>query len=353
MVRHLAVEFGNSGSYTHEYGTAARKAVEHARDQVSAAISARRSEVFFTSGATEANNLALLGVARGHIVTTEIEHPAVLEPLRVLEKRGLEVTRIAPTPGGWVRAEEMLAAIRPDTSIVSVMHVNNETGVMQPVIEIAEGMSGSSATLHVDASQGFGKIVGPLRHPRIDLMSISAHKMGGPQGVGALIVRKRVRPALQPLMFGGGQEAGVRPGTLPVHLIAGFGLAAELSVSEAETRGVFARQFQKRVLEGLKPAGFVVNGDLNRLSPYILNVSFTGLDNQLVTEAWATLAAVSNGSACTSQQAHCSHVLHAMGYSDLRAASAIRLSWGPQTETPDFDAMVSALQMLPKEEVHG
>jgi len=237
--------------------------------------------------------------------------------------------------------------------MVSVMHVNNETGVMQPIEEIAAGMSGSSAMLHVDASQGFGKIFGPVRHPRIDLMSISAHKMGGPQGVGALIARKRIRPALQPLMFGGGQEAGIRPGTLPVHLIAGFGLAAELSTREAGNREAFARQFQKRVLEGLEPAGFVVNGDLDRLSPYILNVSLPGLDNQQVTDAWATLAAVSNGSACTSHQVHCSHVLHAMGYSDLRAASAIRLSWGPQTETPDFDAMVNALHALPKQEVHG
>ena len=184
------------------------------------------------------------------------------------------------------------------------------------------------------------------------MMSLSAHKMGGPQGVGALIVRRRLRPFLKPLMFGGGQEGGLRPGTVPVHLAAGFGLAAELAVTESAAWNEAAARYQRRILDGLRPVGPVVNGDLDRLSPYILNVSFPGLDNQQVTEAWSTLAAVSNGSACTSQQVHCSHVLHAMGFNDERAYSAVRLSWNQQTELPDLAAMVKALQRLPRE-AHG
>jgi cysteine desulfurase len=357
MVRHLTTDFGNPGSFTHQYGVTSRKAVERARDQIAAAAAVRRSEVFFTSGATEANNLAILGVAQGnavpgHMVSTQIEHPSVLEPLRILESRGWQITRVAPSPQGWVRAEDVVGAVRADTRLISVMHVNNETGVQQPIDEIASAMSGSSAILQVDASQSFGKIFEPLRHPRIDLMSVSGHKMGGPQGVGALLVRKRVRGEIKPLLFGGGQEGGLRPGTLPAHLIAGFGLAAELAALEIAERTAAAVEFQRQVLERLQPADFVLHGDQARLSPYILNLGFPGLDNQQVTEAWAGLAAVSNGSACTSQQQHCSHVLHAMGIGDEQAASAIRLSWSHRTELPDFDAMIEALQQLPREN-HG
>lgn len=354
MVRCLTADFGNSGSFTHRYGTAARSLVEHARDQIAAALGFRRSEIFFTSGATEANNLAIQGAGPGsHVITTAIEHPAVLEPIRMLEKRGVEVTRIRPTAGGWVRAEDVLEAVRADTGLVSMMHINNETGVIQPIEAVAEGLAAAGGALfHVDASQSFGKLMEPLRHARIDLVSLSGHKMGGAQGIGALAARKRVRPALKPLLFGGGQEGGLRPGTLPVHLIAGFGLAAELAAGEASERLRRAQQFRDGVIAGLEPAGFRINGDRDRMSPWILNGCFPGLDNQQVTEAWADLAAVSNGSACTSQSMHCSHVLHAMGLSDAQAAGAIRLSWNDRTEPPDFEAMVRALEGLPREE-HG
>ena len=356
---YLAVEFGNQGSRTHEYGTRARQAVWSAHGiRWRLVVAARRSEVIFTSGATEANNLAILGLAesagRGHILSTQIEHPAALEPIVELERRGFEVTRVAPTTGGWVDAAEVLRAARTDTFLVSVMQVNNETGVQQPIAEIAEGLAGSAARLHVDAAQGFGKILAPLRHPRIDLISASAHKIGGPQGVGALIARRRESGwGLRPLMFGGGQERGLRPGTLPAHLIAGFGMAAELAVSEAPERWCRAAEFRARVLAGLAGTDFVVNGDLDRMSPYILNVSFRGFDSDQVMEAWTELAAVSNGSACASQQITCSHVLAAMGIDEKRAAGAVRISWCSATPLPDFAAMTGSLSESIPAGTHG
>jgi cysteine desulfurase len=351
MHHHLAVEFGNQGSRTHDYGARARTAVEHARDQIAAVIGARRSEVIFTSGATEANNLAIFGVMTGtprkHIVTTQIEHPSVGEPIVELEAREFQVTRIAPTSGGWVDAQEVLSAVRPDTALVSVMHVNNETGVIQPISEIAEGLRKSDIRLHVDAAQGFGKILETLRHPRIDLISASAHKIGGPQGVGALIARRRGGLRLRPILFGGGQEGGLRPGTLPAHLIAGFGLAAELAFREADERFQRASEFRARVLEQLMPTNFVLNGDAVRTSPYILNLSFPGLDNEQVIDAWRDFVAVSNGAACASQRNYCSHVLNAMGINGQRAVGAVRLSWYQASQTPNLTALVGALKSIP------
>ena len=241
--RFSEVEFGNAGSRTHDFGRLARQAVERARAHVARVVDAGRNEVVFTSGATEANNLAILGLeafgrsnGRKHLVSTRIEHHAVLEPLRALAERGFELTLIKPEPGGWVDADRVAAAVRPDTLLVSVMQVNNETGVVQPVDAIAERLAdaGSEAFLHVDAAQGFGKAIEPLRRKRIDLISISAHKICGPKGIGALIARRRgsEKPPLTPLLHGGGQEMGLRPGTLPVALIAAFGRAAELALEE-------------------------------------------------------------------------------------------------------------------------
>jgi cysteine desulfurase len=343
LMRHyLEEEFGNQGSRTHGYGTQARKAVERARDQIAAVVGARRSEVIFTSGATEANNLALFGGGPGHVVTTAIEHPSVMEPIAELESSAYRVTRIPPTPGGWVDAEQLLAAVRPDTVLVSVMHVNNETGVIQPIAKIAEGLQDSEARFHVDAAQGFGKIAEGLDHPRIDCIGTSAHKIGGPQGVGALIVRRRkASHKLRPLMFGGGQESGLRPGTLPTHLIAGFGLAAELAVREGKERLERAAGLRKCALQILD--GYEVNGDLERSSPYILNLSFPGLDSEEVIDAWSDLAAVSNGSACASHRTRCSYVLQAMGVEENKAAGAVRLSWYQGCEQPDFAEMARAI----------
>jgi cysteine desulfurase len=355
MRRLLEDEVGNAGSRTHAYGTRARRAVEHARDQVAAAAGVSRGELVFTSGATESDNLALLGLAehgeaagRRHVIATAIEHHAVLEPLRALARRGFEVTLLPVGAGGRVEVDSLREALRPDTLLVSVMHANNETGVVQPIGALADALGGHPAFLHVDAAQGFTRDAGVLRHPRIDLVSLSAHKVHGPQGVGALVLKRREgrRPPLAPLLHGGGQELGLRPGTLPVALLAGFGEAAEHASSEAEARAEACRALRHAILTGLAPLAPAVNGDPGHALPHVLNVSFPGLEAEQVIEAWADLAAVSDGAACTTQAKTCSHVLAAMGVDAARAAGAVRLSWSHLTPLPDLAAMVEALRAL-------
>jgi cysteine desulfurase len=352
-IRYLRQDFGNAASRTHQHGAAARKAVEQARDQVAAVTAAHRGDVVFTSGATESNNLALLGLAEAgmragkrHIVSTRIEHRAVLEPLEELERRGFSLTLVSPTPGGWVDPAAIAEAVREDTLLVSVMHVNNETGVVQPIAEIAEHLAARAVYFHTDAAQGFARETAALRHERIDLISISAHKICGPKGVGALVVRRRGkdRPPVAPLLFGGGHERGLRPGTLPVALIAAFGHAAELWTQEADERWRHGLEFRRRLLEGLAPLHPVVNGDESRCLPFLLNVSIPGADSESIMNAWSDLVSVSSGAACSSQSYTCSHVLTAMGIPAENAAAAIRFSWCHMTEMPDTAAMVDALQ---------
>ena len=350
--RFAEVDFGNAGSRTHVYGRTARQAVERARAHVARVAGVRRNEVVFTSGATESNNLALLGLetfgraeGRTHLVSTTLEHHAVLEPLRVLAARGFELTLVDPEPGGRVDADLVAAAVRPDTLLVSVMQVNNETGVQQPIAGIADRLSGSDAFLHVDAAQGFGKALAALRHPRVDLISVSGHKICGPKGIGALLARRRdgARPPLAPLLHGGGQELGLRPGTLPVAPIAAFGRAAELALDEHGARLAAATAFEQRLLAGLAPLGPRVHGAPDHRLPYILNLSIPGWDKEALIEAWTDLAAISDGAACTSQSYTCSHVLAAMGLSADEEAGAVRLSWCHLSELPDLAAMTGAL----------
>jgi cysteine desulfurase len=355
VVRYLREDFGNAGSRTHDYGLRAHRAVEQARDQVAAVVGGNRGEVVFTSGATESNNLAILGLAahglatgRRHLVSTRIEHHAVLEPLEVLAGRGFQVTLLKPTPGGWVDPDAVREALREETLLVSVMHANNETGVLQPIREIAEALGEHPAYLHVDAAQSFGKEIEPLQSRRIDLISVSGHKLHAPKGVGALIARRRgaVRPPLEPLLHGGGQERGLRPGTLPVPLIAGLGKAAELSLAEWRERAACVRRFRETVLAALLPLKPVLHGDGERALPSILNLSFPGLSSESVMEAWQDLAAVSSGAACTSLSYTCSHVLQAMALPAKQMEGAIRISWSHLTELPDLGGMVEALRRL-------
>ena len=355
VVRFMRDEYGNAGSRTHAFGERARRAVERARDQVAAVVACSRGEVVFTSGATEANNLALLGLAehgaktgRKHLVSTAIEHNAVLEQLSELERRGFQITLVRPTPGGWVDSTAIRAAVRDDTLLVSIMHVNNETGVVQPIDQIATLLADHPAYLHVDAAQGFGKELPALSNPRLDLISISGHKIHAPKGVGALVARRRngQRPPIAPIMFGGGQERGLRPGTLPVHLIVGLGLAAELALNEADERNAANRQFRHRALETLKSLDSIVNGDQDRAVPHILNLSFPGVDAEEAMEALAPVAAVSNGSACTSQSLTCSHVLSAMGQSAKQIEGALRLSWSHMTSDPDWGRFADVIRHL-------
>jgi cysteine desulfurase len=351
MLRWFDENFGNAGSRTHEHGRRARTAVEQARDRIAAVVAVSRGEVIFTSGATESNNLAILGLAsaagpRRHIVSTAIEHHAVLEPLAEVSRRGFEITFVAPDRSGAVDPGALLAAIRPETLLVSMMHVNNETGVRQPIGEVADGLGGTDTYFHVDAAQSFAREISALRHPRIDLISVSAHKINGPKGVGALIARRRGgrRPPLQPLMFGGGQERGLRPGTLAVPLIAGLGLAAELAAAEAEARDARCRAFRASLMNGLAPLGPMINGDPDQSVPYIVNLSFPGVDAETVIDAWQDLVAVSNGAACTSQTYTCSHVLTAMKLSPSRRDGAVRFSWCASSIEPDWRALVTAVE---------
>jgi cysteine desulfurase len=349
MLRYMDDDFGNAGSRTHDWGRRARTAVEQARDRVAAVVACGRGDVIFTSGATESNNLAILGLAAGderrHIVSTAIEHHAVLEPLEELRRRGYEISFVAPDRGGAVEADAILAAVRPDTLLVSMMHVNNETGVIQPIDLVADRLP-DHVYVHVDAAQSFARVLSPLRHPRIDLISVSAHKIHGPKGVGALVARRREgkRPPLRPLMFGGGQERGLRPGTMPVPLVAGLGLASEIAVAEAGARDARCRAFRDSLVAGLAPLAPVMNGDPDRCVPYIVNLSLPGLDAETVIDAWRDLVAISNGAACTSQSYTCSHVLSAMQVPAWQSDGALRFSWGASSVEPDWSELVAALE---------
>ena len=355
VMKYLTIEFGNAGSRTHEYGTRAKQAVQKARDHIADVVQAQRDEVIFTSGATESNNLAILGLAdhgeatgKKHIISTLIEHKAILEPLEVLGKRGFDLTLLPPTQGGWVNPEEVEMALREDTLLVSCMHANNETGVVQPLREIAQRLGDHPAYFHTDAAQGFGKDIDTLRDPRIDFISISGHKIYGPKGIGALIARRRgfKRPPLNPLMFGGGQEKGLRPGTLPVALITGLGKAAELALKNANQRAARCKSFRQQALNAIDPLEPVFNGDQNRTLPHVFNISFPGLDSEAVIVALKNHIAVSNGSACTSQSYDPSHVLESMELEKEIIQSAIRISWCHMTDEVDWGTVVDIMGKL-------
>lgn len=355
MVHWLTDEPGNAGSRTHEYGLRAKRAVQAAREQVAAVIGAKADEILFTSGATESNNLAILGLVphgesanRRHIVSTAIEHKAVLEPLEALEARGFTVTLVKPDITGVVSAEDVRKALRPNTLLVSVMHVNNETGASQPIAEIAAALEAHDAYFHVDAAQGFGKDLEALRRSRIDLISISSHKAYGPVGIGVLAARRRgfIKPPLTPLAYGGGQERGLRPGTLPVALIVGFGLAAELAGRHAAERRARCMAIRREALAALQPLGIRIHADPERTLPHVLNFSVGGIDSEALMLALKDLVAVSNGSACTSQSYEPSHVLAAMGLPEEAIAGAVRLSWCHMTPDVDWQAVAGRIRAL-------
>jgi cysteine desulfurase len=354
VTRYLAVEYGNEGSRTHGYGAAARKRVNQAREEVAALVAATSDEILFTSGATEANNLAILGLApalreggKRHLVTSALEHKAVLEPFARLEEEGFTVSRIGAGESGLVDPEELLAAVGPETGLVSLMQVNNETGVLQHLRRVAEGLPGD-VYFHVDGAQGAGKELDEISHPRIDLISASAHKLHGPKGVGVLVARRRDfrRPPLQPLMVGGGQERGLRPGTIPVHLVAGYGRAVAAALAEREEREDLNRAFRERALAALQPLEPAINGNPERTLPHVLNVSFPGVDAEAAILATKDLLALSSGSACNSGSFERSHVLEAMGLDDARVDGALRFSWCHLTPDPDWGELVRRLQGL-------
>lgn len=355
MVRVWTEVPGNSGSRTHEYGSNAKKVVQTAREQVASVVQCDPTDVFFTSGATESNNIAILGlnsigqsINRRHIVSTAIEHKAVLEPLQKLKEQGFDVTLVQPESSGLLSAEAIMEAVRPDTILVSVMHVNNETGVCQPINELAERLVGHEAYFHVDAAQGFGKDIDSLRSNRIDLISISAHKIFGPMGAGCLISRKRKfkRVPLTPLLFGGGQEKGIRPGTLAVPLVAGFGMAADLAERNCEQRRDRCIAFRVKLLDSLESFRVTFIGDQKFVLPHILSFAIDGVDSEALMISLKDIVAISNGSACTSQSYEPSHVLKAMKVSDHVLNSTVRLSWCHLTQEIDWNRFSDRISKL-------
>jgi cysteine desulfurase len=348
-------EIGNAGSRTHIYGQTAKGAVDRAREHVADIFGCDAQDIIFTSGATESNNVALFGLMRHgvdtdrkHILATAIEHKAVLEPLARLQEIGFEVELVPVTTGGYLEPDAVRARLRPDTLVVSVMHANNETGVLQPVVEISKLLAETKTLFHVDAAQTFGKEVESLRCLKCDFIAISGHKIYGPKGIGGLHVSKRVsqRKLLSPLMAGGGQEMGLRPGTLPVPLIVGLGTAAELAQREYRARRVQAETVKRRFLSELAAVEHRINGDLTRMQSHVVNVSFPGVDSEALMLALRSEIAISNGAACTSTGHFPSHVLRSMGLAEDRIASAVRFSWGPGVKQIPHEALLEAVSRL-------
>lgn len=352
VLRYMRDEYGNAGSRTHEYGLAASRAVEEARAHISAVCDAKPEEVIFTSGATEANNLALAGLAphardsgRRHMLALAIEHKAVLEPLDSLAaSHDIDAELVPVGQRGWVDPEDIEKRLRPDTVVVSTMHANNETGVVQPLEEIAAALAEHPAYWHVDAAQTYGKIDG-LGNERIDLISMSGHKLYGPMGVGALVTRRRgyERPPLSPLMYGGGQERGLRPGTVPVPLVVGMGEACRLAAAEQGSRSAACLAQRTQVIDAFSQLGPQFNGDQDKTLPHVLNVAIPGLDAEAAMMMLRDLVAISNGSACTSSTYQPSHVLAAMGLGPERAQGALRLSWSHEPTAVDWASVAQRL----------
>ena len=348
-------ECGNSGSRTHEYGVRAKRAVQKARQQIANLVNCDQDEVIFTSGATESNNIAILGLRkfanstnRKHIITSEIEHKAVLEPFEELKSDGFAVSYIATKKDGTINLDHLNEIIRPDTLLVSVMHVNNETGMVQPISKIAEILDEQDTYFHVDAAQGFGKEYELLTNTRLDMISVSSHKIFGPAGVGALILRKREfkRPKLSSLTFGGGQENRIRPGTLPVPLLVGFGVAAKSAQENASERHKICESIRTEFLNSIKPLDININGDPNLSLPHVVNFYIKGLDSEALMLSLKDELAISNGSACTSQSYEPSHVLKSMGLEDSQIAGSVRFSWCHLTPKVNWNEIVSKISSV-------
>jgi cysteine desulfurase len=332
--------YGNAGS-PHRHGERAKSAVHQARDSIGRVVGVKRHEVVFTSGATESNNISISGlVAHGkrsgkkHVVSSAIEHKAVLEPLDRMRSDGFEISLVEPNSQGVVQAEEIERLLRPDTLLVSLMHVNNETGVVQPVSQVASMAQDRGVLMHVDAAQGFGREWTSLAHPGITMISISGHKIFGPQGIGALIVRRTRNelPPLEPLSVGGGQELGLRSGTLPVPLIVGLGTAAQLALEHHRERDEHCLVIRRRMLEWVHQHRGVIHGCQESTLPHVINVSFPGWEADELIEALSPWVSISNGAACTSVCATASHVLQAMGVRGGQLDGAVRWSWSHMTD---------------------
>ena len=345
---------GNADSRTHEYGTAAKQIVSGCRTSLSSILGVSDTELVFTSGSTESNNMAILGLydhaqkaGRKHFITTSIEHKSVLEAMKRLETLGCEVDYVAPDSTGRISAEALLALVKDTTLLVSVMHINSETGIIQPVEEIGEALSKTNVYFHVDATQSFGKLNDVIRNMKYDMLSFTAHKFGGPQGVGGLVLRrKRYKlPPITSLFCGGQQERGIRPGTTPVALVAGMTTAAEIADSECAEQQAKCEAIKKDLLKQLEGIRYTINGDPDYCISNTINISFDGVDAESLFVALKSEYAFSNGSACNSSSYTPSYVLTEMGLSHHRISQAVRISWSAGSKI-DFTALTNCIKQL-------
>ncbi|MBU1222813.1 MAG: IscS subfamily cysteine desulfurase [Gammaproteobacteria bacterium] len=349
MIPYLTEKFGNPASRSHAFGWDAEKAVEQAREEVAGLVNCDPREIVWTSGATESDNLAIKGAAQfykskgKHLITVRTEHKAVLDPMRELERQGFEVTYLDPEPNGLLDLDKFTAAIRPDTILASVMHVNNEIGVIQDIDTIGELCRARGVLFHVDAAQSTGKAPIDLSRLKVDLMSFSAHKTYGPKGIGALYVQRKPRIRIEAQMHGGGHERGMRSGTLATHQIVGMGAAFRIAAEEMATENERIRMLRDRLWAGISTLDEVhLNGDMQRRVPHNLNASFNFVEGESLMMAIKDLA-VSSGSACTSASLEPSYVLKALGRNDELAHSSIRFSIGRFTTEEEIDYAVQLI----------
>ncbi len=338
---------GNPDSRTHDYGDNARVVVEDARKRVAELLSVDSTEVYFTSGATESNNIAIQGLVehakvtgKKHIITTGIEHKAVLETIKHLSTLGFDVDIVNPDSSGRVDAKTIVSLVKDNTLLVSVMHVNNETGIIQPVDEIGKALADKDVFFHIDATQSCGKLVEEIKTLNYDMLSFSSHKMGGPQGVGVLVLRRRggKRLPVKSIYYGGQQESGIRPGTVPVALVAGCGEACRLASCNYKRNNEKSKTIKKMIVNELCESGveYQIIGDDNYCVDSTLNVSFMGISSEALMLATKNYCGVSNGSACTSKSYSASYVLKSMGIPDNVINGAIRISWGHQSNIEEI-----------------
>lgn len=346
---------GNADSRTHIFGTNAQKVVQNSRNTIANVLGVDQSEIIFTSGSTESNNTVILGIeeyalqtGKTHIITTSIEHKAILEPLKYLEKKGFNVDYVSPDESGRIDSDYLLSLVTDKTCLVSVMFVNSETGIIQPVDKIGDALKDTSVLFHVDATQALGKLNKEIRALNYNLMSVASHKIGGPQGIGALVFKRTSdykRPPIKQLMYGGSQERGFRPGTTPVALVGGFAKAVELCERDLLKNNNKCLGIKNQFLDAIKDLPYTINGDQEYCLPSTINICFDGLDAEAAFLCLGDNYSFSNGSACNSSSHSLSYVLDAMGLSEKRKSEAIRLSWNGTSEI-DFTEFVNVIKNM-------
>lgn len=361
MIRVYKTTIGNADSRTHDYGDEARKIVEKARNQVASILGIFKDEVFFTSGATESNNIAIQGLrkygeqsSKKHIITTSIEHKAVLETVKNMKEFGFDIDLVEPDETGRISVDDVISKIREDTLLISVMHVNNETGIIQPVKELGMLLGDKDILFHLDATQSFGKLVDELREIKYNMLSMSAHKICGPQGIGALILRKKNYkfPPVKNVYYGGQQEHGFRPGTIPVALVAGLGEACNIAQKEYQSNERLYKEIKLALIDILNESGlsYNLNGSQKYCVNSTLNISINGVSSEALMLSSKQYCGISNGSACNSNSYNLSYVLSAMKIPEEQIHNAIRISWGAGSNkdliTKEFKELIDVAKGL-------